>query len=296
MLAADYAYSDEIADMDKRTNDQHARDNMQDILLIISNQIIEESEIDVISLFEQYHEEFHNFILPLVSSSVDSQKNLINYINIGYLTSDKVATGDRNTLIGEYDEDAINSVLLLIDAITKYNRNEYMKKGDSAELISLSQLLVDPKKNDSLMLKYVQYNSFMLLSTLDKNATYSDLRINPYFDNLSKYLMRIEDDGTKDFVIEYTDENTGEKVTETILYQDISSGVKFVCDEIARETLALLKGYENLSEDEIFRTFYNKSSENLVSSIQELQNIILGECIKVDDKVYVFEYPQRQVQ
>ena len=275
LLARNYASNEKLNAMDKRTNDQNNRSYMVNILSIVSNQIVDKSEIDVVNTFEDYYEAFHTVISPIVNTNEETEKDLVNYINITYLTSDKVSTKDRNTLVGEYDENKVTSVFELIDAITKYNyssQNNYF---------GFEALLVEKNEYDVLALKFIESNSRRLLNTINQDTTYEDLRINPYYDNLCKFITKLENG----FEHTYKDEN-GNEVTKTILYQNVSDSVVFVCDEIIRYTLSLVKDKQNLKDNEILETYYNQATTNSVYMIQYLQNTIYGECEKVDEKVY----------
>lgn len=285
-LARYYASEQKRAELDQRTNDQNAKVYIINILGKISNQMEEESlDKDLIERFNLMYTEFTNVIKPVINSSKETNVELVNYINLEYLTSEEVSTKDRNTLVTEYDENKVKNTFDLIDAITKYNSNEYAKNKDNADIFGLEKLLINGKSQDIVALKFIQSNSYMLLNSINENITYEDLIINPYFDNLTKYITKLEDNGLNNFVHSYSD-SEGNIVTEVVPYQNISDGVHFVCDEVVRYTLSILKTYKNLKNDEIFSTYYDQSVRNSVNSIQYLQNTIYGECERVDVKEY----------
>ena len=286
-LARYYANEQKRSDLDKRTDDQNAKSYIINILGKISNQMEEQSlDKDLVERFNLMYTEFNNKIMPFVRTSQESQKNLVNFINLEYLTSEEVSTKDRKELVGEYDEKTVRSTFDLIDAITKYNSDAYLKDKENAKILGLEKILINGKEQDVLVLKFVQFNSFMLLNSVNENTTYEELMINPYYDNLTKYITKIEDNGSKGFVHKYKDSN-GKEIEEMIEYQNISDGVHFVCDEIARYTLGKVKGKKNITENETFNTYYDQATRNVVNSIQYLQNTIYGECEKVDANEYV---------
>ena len=42
--------------------------------------------------------------------SDDTIKNLVNYMNLKYLDSDRVSTKDTNKIVGEYEDEKVNNV------------------------------------------------------------------------------------------------------------------------------------------------------------------------------------------
>lgn len=285
-LARYYASEQKRSELDERTNDQNAKVYMINILGKVSNQMAEESlDKELVERFNLMYTAFNNQINSIIKSSSESNKELVNYINLEYLTSEEVSTKDRNTLVGEYDEVKVRNTFDLIDAITKYNSNEFSKNNDKASIFGLEKLLINGKEQDAIALKFIQSNSYMLLDSINENVTYEDLMTNPYFDNLTKYITKLEDNGTKNFVHTYKETN-GEVITQVISYQNISDGVHFVCDEIVRYTLDLVKSYKNIKNNEVFGTYYDQAIRNSINSIQYLQNTIYGECEKVDAKEY----------
>ena len=143
--------------IDERANDQNNKAYTKQSLEILANQMNEVSETDVVSLFNNKYESVKKLLSGKVNLSDETIKNLVNYMNIEYLDSDKVSTKDMNQIIKEYDEEKVNDVLRAIDAI-----NEYNLRGNS--LIVYSSFLVDNYKNtdtgkiDSITLDFIQSN------------------------------------------------------------------------------------------------------------------------------------------
>jgi hypothetical protein len=125
-------------------------------------------------------------------------------------------------------------------------------------------------KVDKAVLDYIQFNSVMLLNTTDENTTSKELMNNPYFKNMYKYFTR------QDFTHKYNKENE-----VNVTYQNISDGTKLISDMVVYYTL---NKRNNIFEVEGYETEINA---NLTYSIQGLQNIILGECKKIDINEYV---------
>jgi len=249
--------------LDERTNNQNNKAYIKTILEILSNQMNEKSKVDVISLFEKEYTITANTLNNKVET--ENVKNLVNYMNLEYLDSDKVSNKDKNTLLGEYSEFNIENVIITIDAITSYNR-------DSFEIL-FSNMLIDEYKNeetgkiDKLALDYVQFNSYMFLNTTTYDMDKEELCNNPYFKNLYKYFTK------QNFEQKSKD---GEIVN--ICHQNISDGAKLIANEMVyytfneRANIYLLEGYEEVVKN------------NLEESIQYVQNTITGECEKADAK------------
>ena len=271
--ARNYISKEKYDKLDERTNDQNNKAYIKSTLEILNNQIEEVSEIDVIQLFDNKYEEISNLLNGKVNLSQDTIKNLINYMNLKYLDSDKVATKDKNQIVGEYDEDKINDVLIAIDAINTYNLN------NQNSIIAYSTFLVDnyltteSGKTDKIALDFTQYNSIMLNNTTSKESTYETLRINPYFENIYKYFTK------QNFTHEYT--SNGQQKNEEIVWQEISDGVNFVNYEVVLYTLNKLPDMTNKAN------YVEKAQTNLGESIQYIQNTITGECKKIEATEYV---------
>lgn len=251
--------------LDERTNDQNNKAYIKQTLEILNNEIDEKSETDVITLFNNKYEEVSKLLNGKVNLSEESIKDLVNYINLEYLDSDKVSTKDKNTILGEYDDERVSNALLAIDAINTYNLN------NQNSIIAYSTFLVDNYKvtesgmTDEMALNFVQYNTIQLNNTTTTTTTYQDLTRNPYFENTYKYFTK------QDFV----------HGTESIEWQEISDGANFVNHYTILKSLNKVKKADNVD------TYIEKAQTNLSESIQYIQNTIMGECKKVDIKEYI---------
>lgn len=264
-----YISNDRYVKMDKRTNDQNNKAYIKTKLEILNNQMEEKSEIDVIALFNKKYEQITKILTGKVNVSQDTIKNLVNYMNLKYLDSDKVATKDMNEIVGQYNDKDVTEVITAIEVINTYN----LKNQDN--IIPYSVFLVDnyltteTGKTDKIALDFVQYNSIMLNNTTNKKVDYSTLNNNPYFKNVFKYFTK------QDFTHVQNDEN------KDIVWQEVSDGVNFVNYQVILTTLNKLPQVENVDNYE------DITKDNLEESIQYIQNTIMNECKKADIKEYV---------
>ena len=262
-----YITKEQYNNIDKRANDQNNKAYIKQELEILSNEIIGTSETDVISLFNEKYESVKKILSGKVNLSDDTIKNLVNYMNIEYLDSDRVSTKDMNTIIGEYDEDYVNDVILGIDAINEYNLR-------NTNPIAYSTFLVENYKNtatgkiDSITLDFIQSNTIRLVKSVNSDITYDELSINPYFINVKKFFKG--DD--------FSHVKNGESTN--IIHAEISDGVKFIGNETVLYTLNKLPKVENMDN------YLKISSSNLAESLQYLQNTITGECKRIDGTEY----------
>lgn len=253
---------DKRATLDERTNNQNNKSQIKIDLEILANQMPEESKIDVINIFNKENEETQKILNNKVET--ENIKNLINYMNLEYLDSDKVSNKDKNTILGDYSELDVSNALTLVNNINVYNSNNLNS------LILFSDMLVDEYKKeetgkiDKAALDYVQFNSLMFLKTTNVDMDKKELYNNIYFQNLYKYFTK------QDFIQKY---KNGETVY--VCYQNMSDGSKFIANAIIyytlndRTTIYLLDGYQEIV------------TSNLEETIQYLQNTITGECEKV---------------
>ena len=269
-FAKDYITEEEYSKIDDRTNNQNNKAYIKTKLEILSNDMQEKSLVDVNKLFKDEYEVTSLTIDGKVNVEEESIKNLVNYTNLEYLDSDKVSNKDKNAILGEYTEEKVSDTLLTIDAITKYNSS------NTDNIILLSNLLVDDYKEtetgklDKVALDYIQFNSIMLLNTTTEESTKEEVYNNKYFQNLYKYFTK------QNFAHKY-DENT----EVTVNYQDVSDGAKFIANEVILYTLnqrQVVFGYEDYEE---------KITTNLTETIQYVQNVVTGECEKVEVEEFV---------
>ena len=271
--AASYISQDKLAKLDDRTNDQNNKAYIKEKLEKLSNQMEEKSEVDVISLFDTKYIEVSNLLNGKVNLSESTIKNLINYMNLKYMAGDKVATKDMNSLVGEYDDEKVNDVIIAIEAINTYNFNNQNNIIPYSSLLVDEHLKTDTGKTDKIALDFVQYNTIMLNNT-DDVKTYDELSNNPYFKNVFKYF-------TKQDFTHITKNENGEQVNNDIVWQHISDGVNFVNYQV------ILNSLNNLPQVENIDNYKSVTEENFGQSIQYIQNTIMDECKKVDTKEYI---------
>lgn len=272
--ARNYITDEQYSKIDKRTNDQNNKAYIKTDWEILSNQMDEVSEVDIVKILDDKYAAFTNLLNGKISLSAGDEKDLVNYLNLRYLTSDKVATKDKRTILSDYDDSKISDTITAIDAITEYD----YKNQNSA--ILFSSLLIDEYKNtslgkvDTLALNFVQYNTYMLRNTVKEDATFTDVFNNPYFQNIHKYIMK------QNVVYKYKDGN-GNVVESTIVYQEVSDSVNLYCNEIINYTLNKLPKLEKLN------SHLDMAKTNVEESIQDIQNKITDECEKVDFEDFV---------
>lgn len=263
--ARDIITEDMYKAIDDRTNDQNNKSYIKIILEVLSNQMTEVSKVDVVSLFNEKSGEVKNTFDGKIVVSDENRTNLINYINIEYLNSDDVANKDKNLVLGEYTDKNMLAVLDVIDVITTYNQN------NPNNIILFSNLLVDEYaktakgKEDAVALDYIQYNIYMFLNTTKEDSTFNEIYNNPYFKNINDYLCG------RNFTHSYSEDKT-----IIVDWQDISDGVKLVCNEMIfhalnkRENIMNVQGYEE------------QINNNLEDSIRYIEITVTDECKKVD--------------
>ena len=268
-----YIDEEKLVEIDNRTNDQNNKAYIKTILEILANEMDEKSEANVQEIFDQKYSSVSKNLEDKLSLNFESIVELVNYVNLKYLNSDKVSKSDKNDILGEYDDSKVSDDILAIDAIHTYNLG--LSSSDESQFV-YSNLLLGEYKNttsgqiDSTALDYVQYNSIMLLKTVSESSDFNTIFNNPYFQNIYKYFTK------QNFSHTY---GNGEQVN--INWQDISDGTNFVCYEIIRFTLSKLPNIDYLDN------FNEIAIENLSQSIQYIQNTIMGECEKVDIKEFV---------
>lgn len=271
--ATNYVSKDKLAKLDKRTNDQNNKAYIKSKLEILANQMEEKSEVDVISLFDAKYEEVNKLLNDKVNLSESTIKNLVNYMNLKYISGDKVATKDMNTLLGEYEDEKVTDVITAIEAINTYNFNNQNNIIPFSVFLVDEHLKTDTGKTDKIALDFVQYNTIKLNNT-DDVKTYDELSNNPYFKNVFKYF-------TKQDFTHITKGENGKQVNNEIVWQHISDGVNFVNYQVILNSLNKLPQVSNIDN------YKSVTEENFGESIQYIQNIILDECKKVDTKEYI---------
>ena len=275
-FARNYVKKSKLDAVDKRTNGQNNKAYIKETLAVMSNNIDEVSDIDVIGEFNTKYGAFETTLNGKVNTSAGNQKDLVNYINLKYLESTHVSTKDKSQILNDYEEEQVKDTILIVDAITKYNETH------QTEMILFSSLLVedylktDTGKTDKLALDFIQYNSMMLLKDKENIKDFTTIFNNPYFKNLYMYF-------TKQDLI-YRHKVDGNIIDDKIAWQNISDGTNFVNNEIIIYTL---KQFPRLKEDFENYGFIEKTQANLMESIQYVQNVVTGECQKADSKEYV---------
>lgn len=268
--AKDYITEEQYEKIDNRTNNQNNKAYIKTKLEILANEMVEKSQVDVITLFKEEYSVTKVTVNGKINVSEDNLVDLVNYINLEYLDSDKVSNKDKNQILGEYEDKKVSNVLLTIDAINEYNQN------NNNDIVLFSNLIVDNYKEtetgkiDKVALDYIQFNAIMLLNTTTLESTAKEIYNNLYFQNIYKY---------------FTKQNLTHKYNEnnevSINYQDISDGAKFVANEII---IYIFSKRPNIKE---YEGYDEKINTNLEETIQYIQNIITGECEKVDVTEFV---------
>ena len=269
-----YISKDKYSRIDERTDDQNNKAYIKSKLEILANDMEEKSEVDVISLFNNKYEEVKVLLNGKVNLDEETIKNLVNYVNLKYLYGDKVSTKDMNTLVGEYDEEKVSNVVLAVEAINKHNLNNQSSFIPYSSLLVSEYLKTDSGKADKIALDFVQYNAIMLNNTAKDDITYLTLSNNPYFKNVFSYF-------TKQNFTHVTKDENGKKVNNEIVWQHISDGANFVNYQVILGSLNKYSKVKNVDN------YISVTEENFGQSIQYIQNTILGECTKVDTKVYI---------
>lgn len=272
--ARNYITDEQYSRIDKRTNDQNNKAYIKTDWEILGNQMGEVSKVDIVGILDSKYNAFDKLLNGKISLSAGDEKDIVNYLNLRYLTSDKVATKDRRTVLADYEDSKISDTISAIDAMTEYNYK------NSSNAILFSNLLIDDYKNtssgkvDTLALNFVQYNANMLRSTVSDDATFTDVFNNPYFQNIHKYIMK------QNVVYKYKDAS-GNIVETTIIYQEVSDSVNLYCNEVINYTLNKLPKIDKLN------SHLEMVQSNVEESIQDIQNKITDECQKVDFEDYV---------
>lgn len=260
---------EEYSKMDRRTNDQNSKAYIMTKLEILNNLMDEKSIIDVNTVFNNKYESASNLLNEKVKLSSGDSKDLINYINLEYLNSDLVATKDKREILGGYDDSKMTDTMLAIDSINEYN----FKNQD--KIIVFSDFLIDEYAKtstgtiDEISMNFVEYNSLMARKTITDDADFSQVFNNPYFQNIYKYILK------QDTVYKYEDEN-GKNKEYTIIYQEVSDSVQLINNETIKYTLSKLPDVKYMED------YIKQSESNVEESIQHIQNVVTGECEKVD--------------
>lgn len=268
--AKNYISKDKYSKIDDRTNNQNNKAYIKTKLEILSNQMDEKSLVDVNKMFNDEYEVTKLTINGKVNVEEENIKNLVNYINLEYLDSDKVSNKDKNSILGEYTDEKVTNILLTVDAITKYDLV------NTNDIILFSNLLVDSYKEtetgklDKVTLDYIQFNSIMLLNTTKEDAAKEEIYKNLYFQNIYKYFTK------QNFTHTYDENNE-----VTVNYQDVSDSAKLIANEIVLYTLNQRQNVFG------FKGYEEKINTNLTETIQYVQNVVTGECEKVEIEEYV---------
>lgn len=264
-----YITEEKYSKLDKRTNDQNSKAYIMTKLQILNNLMAEESAIDVKTAFEDKYTSANDLLSDKIKLSTGDSKDLINYVNLEYLNSDKVSTKDKNEILGGYETSKISDTILAIDAINEYN----FKNQD--QLIVLSDLLLEEYAKtgtgniDILSMNFVEYNALMARNTIKEDSEFTDVFNNPYFQNIYKYILK------QKVTYKYSGED-GKDKEYTISYQEVSDSVQLINNETIKYTL------EKLPKVKYMEDYIKQAESNVEESMQHIQNVITGECEKVD--------------
>lgn len=267
--ARNYITEEKYSKMDKRTNDQNSKAYIMTKLEVLNNLMDEKSVIDVKTTFEDKYTSASNLLNDKIKLSSGDSKDLIHYANLEYLNSDKVSTKDKREILGGYEDSKITDTMLAIDAI-----NEYIFKNQD-KLVAFSDLLIDEYAKtstgniDAIAMDFIEYNTLMARNTIKSDAEFTDVFNNPYFQNIYKYTLK------QKVTYEYKDENNKDKKC-TIVYQEVSDSVQLINNETIKYTLNQLPKVKYMED------YIKQSESNVQESIQHIQNVVTGECEKVD--------------
>lgn len=268
-FAKNYVSKSKREKLDARTNDQDNKAYIKTDLEILANQLDEKSLVDVNKEFTSEYNSTKELINGKIDVTDGNIEDLVEYLNLEYLNSDRVATKDKNAVLESYSNEKVTNTLLTVDAITEYNKN------NTNNIILLSNLLVNDYENtitgkiDKVVLDYVQFNSIKLLNTSTAETSATELFNNPYFQNLYLYFRGA------DFTHKYTKDNV-----VSVNAQDVSEGARFIANEVVNYTLTKRP---NIFE---YKGYKEKLESNLIESIQYIQNTVTGECGKIDKEKF----------
>ena len=270
-FAKDYITADEYEKIDAALDDQNNKGQIREVLAIMANDLPEESkEKDLINKFDALYEKAIKIVGSKIKTSNQTIKDMVNYLNMDYLNSDKVSIKDKNQIFDGYSDERLDNVIELIQAITEYNYN------NSNDIISLSDLLLpeyvetNTGKNDVVALNFVQFNAYM---TTDTSSTITDLNSfgnNPYSKNLFTYFTK------QDFVHSYKE---NEEIS--VKYQQISDGANLANEAIILHTISKLTKVDNIDN------YREKVEMNLIEAVKQVQVITTGECEKGDYQLFI---------
>lgn len=274
----DYLTDDQVKVMDKVLNDQNNKAEIRTRLEVSYNLVDSKSSVDVEKVFNKKYKEINALLNGKVNLSKETVKNLVNYVNIKYLDSDKISIEDKNKIVGDYTNEKINDALLAIDAIQTYNLNNQKSIIPFSYLLVDEYLKTDTGKIDKTALDFVQFNAINLVNTQDKafnekgEVEYNRLRNNPYFENIFKYF-------TKSNFTHIKKENSKE-VKNNIIWQEIGNGAHFINDEVILLTL------NKLPKNNVVSNNIGIAESNLHEIIAAIQKSINGECVITDYKTF----------
>ena len=249
--------------MDSAMDDQNNKAKIASVLDILGNDMpVEESEINVEEVLNSKYTSVINLLKGKVNADEETIKDLVNYINIEYLTSSSVSYKDRNAVYGELTEEEMNAVIDLISAINKYN----IKNPDNA--VVFKTFLIDEFAKtdkgvaDSNVMDYIQFNAYGLETNKDLVTDATSFRKIPYGANIFKYI-------TKDNATFEVGENTID-----IIWQNTTDGSGLVCYVIVYDTLKGMKDF-GLNDN-----YIEKTTMDLNETIKSIQKSINDECEK----------------
>lgn len=269
----EFISEDQYSKIDAALDDQNNKGQTREILAILANETPNESEIKNLSEeFGKLYKNASDIINIKIKTSNQTIKDLVNYLNMDYLNSDKVSVKDKNQIFNGYSDDRLQSVVELIQAITEYNfRNP-------KNIIALSDFLLPQYletktgKNDLIALNYVQFNSYEANETKSTIRDLNSFRNNPYSNNLFTYFTK------QDFDHSSKDSN-GNVKTDHVNFQEISDGSNFVNNVVIWTTLNKMNFKDK-------NNYIDKVQINLIEGSKQIQLITTGEC-KSDTMVFV---------
>jgi hypothetical protein len=97
-FAKDYVSKAKREKLDARTNDQNNKAYIKTDLEVLANQIDEKSLVDVNKEFTSEYSSTKDLINGKINVTDESVEDLVEYLNLEYLNSDRVATKDKNSV------------------------------------------------------------------------------------------------------------------------------------------------------------------------------------------------------
>ena len=262
VIARDYIPEDQLKVMDKILNDQNNKAYITSTLEIISNDMpVKESEIDIKKVLNDKYEDIIKRLdnkIKIDEAVKENIKDLVNYMNIEYLTSSKVSYKDKNVVISEVTEEDLTRVVDLISAINKYNLQ------NPEDAVAFSGFLIDEfaktekGEADSKTLNIIQASTYALDANKKVVHDVNSFRNLPSGKYIFDYITKSD--------IEYN--------ADTIIWQNTTDGSRLVNYVIIFDAL------NSLPEFDLKENYIEKANMDINETIKSIEKRINNECIK----------------